>query len=60
MAGEGLGFLSLSLDWTVVGAHGPLYTPLDAQVHEFRIQRYSRMPHSDYHFRYSGTYWSRT
>ncbi|PLW56968.1 hypothetical protein PCANC_02784 [Puccinia coronata f. sp. avenae] len=31
MAGEGLGFLSLSLDWTVVGAHGPLYTPLDAQ-----------------------------
>jgi len=31
MVGEGLGFLSLSLDWTVIGAHGPLYTPLDAQ-----------------------------
>ncbi|KAA1064752.1 hypothetical protein PGT21_013608 [Puccinia graminis f. sp. tritici] len=31
MVGEGLGFLSLSLDWTIIGAHGPLYTPLDAQ-----------------------------
>lgn len=30
--GEGLGFLSFSLDWSVVGAGGPLYTPLDAQV----------------------------
>ncbi|KNF04574.1 hypothetical protein PSTG_02484 [Puccinia striiformis f. sp. tritici PST-78] len=29
--GEGLGFLSFSLDWTIIGAHGPLYTPLDAQ-----------------------------
>lgn len=31
IVGEGLGFLSLSLDWTIIGAHGPLYTPLDAQ-----------------------------
>jgi hypothetical protein len=35
MVGEGLGFLSLSLDWTIIGAHGPLYTPLDAQVSKF-------------------------
>ncbi|WAQ83476.1 hypothetical protein PtA15_3A847 [Puccinia triticina] len=30
---EGLGFLSISGDWALVGAHGPLYTPLNAQVH---------------------------
>ncbi|KAH9813274.1 putative oligopeptide transporter [Melampsora americana] len=30
---EGFGFLSLSLDWATVGAHGPLYTPLNALYH---------------------------
>ncbi|PLW21640.1 hypothetical protein PCANC_03160 [Puccinia coronata f. sp. avenae] len=30
---EGLGFLNLSGDWALVGSHGPLYTPLNAQVH---------------------------
>ncbi|KAI7957478.1 hypothetical protein MJO28_004573 [Puccinia striiformis f. sp. tritici] len=30
---EGLGFLNISGDWALVGAHGPLYTPLHAQVH---------------------------
>ncbi|KAA1109995.1 hypothetical protein PGT21_005972 [Puccinia graminis f. sp. tritici] len=29
---EGLGFLNISGDWALVGAHGPLYTPLTAQV----------------------------
>jgi hypothetical protein len=29
---EGLGFLNLSGDWALVGLHGPLYTPLSAQV----------------------------
>lgn len=32
--GEGLGFLSLSFDWTVLGAAGPLYTPLEAQCNQ--------------------------
>ncbi|MBW0491551.1 hypothetical protein O181_031266 [Austropuccinia psidii MF-1] len=32
--GEGLGFLSFSFDWTAVGAHGPLFTPLDAQCNQ--------------------------
>jgi hypothetical protein len=31
---EGLGFLNISGDWALVGAHGPLYTPLNAQVHK--------------------------
>ncbi|MBW0475763.1 hypothetical protein O181_015478 [Austropuccinia psidii MF-1] len=30
---EGMGFLSISGDWALVGAHGPLYTPLNAQIH---------------------------
>lgn len=30
---EGLGFLNISGDWALVGAHGPFYTPLNAQVH---------------------------
>ncbi|KAG0152023.1 hypothetical protein CROQUDRAFT_71355 [Cronartium quercuum f. sp. fusiforme G11] len=30
---EGFGLLSLSLDWTTVGTHGPLYTPLNALYH---------------------------
>ncbi|KNZ51093.1 hypothetical protein VP01_409g5 [Puccinia sorghi] len=30
---EGLGFLNISADWALVGSHGPLYTPLTAQVH---------------------------
>ncbi|MBW0471959.1 hypothetical protein O181_011674 [Austropuccinia psidii MF-1] len=29
---EGLGFLSISGDWALVGTHGPFYTPLNAQV----------------------------
>ncbi|EGF98335.1 uncharacterized protein MELLADRAFT_118560 [Melampsora larici-populina 98AG31] len=32
--GQGLGFLSLSFDWTVLGAAGPLYTPLEAQCNQ--------------------------
>lgn len=35
LAHEGLGMLSMSLDWNVVGALGPLYTPFAAQVNEW-------------------------
>ncbi|KAI8445089.1 putative oligopeptide transporter [Phakopsora pachyrhizi] len=30
---EGLGFLNISADWALVGAHGPFFTPLNAQLH---------------------------
>ncbi|MBW0461325.1 hypothetical protein O181_001040 [Austropuccinia psidii MF-1] len=30
---EGLGFLSISGDWALVGTHGPFYTPRSAQIH---------------------------
>lgn len=32
---SGFGFLNLSLDWTVIGAMGPLYTPFFAQASFF-------------------------
>ncbi|POW06704.1 hypothetical protein PSHT_10256 [Puccinia striiformis] len=35
LAHEGLGMLSLSFDWNVVGALGPLFTPFAAQVNEW-------------------------
>ncbi|EGG05733.1 putative oligopeptide transporter [Melampsora larici-populina 98AG31] len=30
---EGLGFLNISGDWALIGAHGPFFTPLSAQFH---------------------------
>lgn len=39
---EGFGFLSLSLDWVTVGAHGPLYTPLNALVGRIRVSKVSQ------------------
>lgn len=35
LAHEGLGMLSFSFDWNVVGALGPLFTPFAAQVNEW-------------------------
>ncbi|KAG0151493.1 hypothetical protein CROQUDRAFT_667808 [Cronartium quercuum f. sp. fusiforme G11] len=35
LAQEGLGIFSISLDWNLVGALGPLYTPFSAQVNEW-------------------------
>ncbi|OAV87222.1 hypothetical protein PTTG_09864, partial [Puccinia triticina 1-1 BBBD Race 1] len=31
---EGMGILSLSADWSLFGGRGPLYTPLNTQIHE--------------------------
>jgi len=35
LAHEGLGMLSFSFDWNVIGALGPLFTPFAAQVNEW-------------------------
>ncbi|KAI8458091.1 OPT oligopeptide transporter protein-domain-containing protein [Phakopsora pachyrhizi] len=32
--GEGLGFLSLSLEWSIIGSEGPLYTPIESQCNQ--------------------------
>ncbi|EGG05650.1 putative oligopeptide transporter [Melampsora larici-populina 98AG31] len=32
LVGEGLGVLSASLDWVLVGSYGPLFVPLEAQI----------------------------
>ncbi|KAG0146296.1 hypothetical protein CROQUDRAFT_44570 [Cronartium quercuum f. sp. fusiforme G11] len=42
--GQGLGFLELSLDWSILGAGGPLFTPLAAQVSTLLSSLSMRLP----------------
>ncbi|WAQ82454.1 hypothetical protein PtA15_2A771 [Puccinia triticina] len=38
---EGMGIFSISADWSLVGGRGPLYTPLNTQIHEFFVLVFS-------------------